>query len=116
MGHYFARAIHDPCVIVAIHPTPGSVEVYEADSSSSVANQKCYGAGFFALFLEIVLQFIFITLPKCAETLCFPFWDKDHNCDLGVDLDNLWTASQDLLSSTDTPVPSCAQRSDNMTH
>jgi len=91
VGHMIAASLNGPCV-------PG------------VMGDACAASVFMIVFTEVILIVLFLGLLLTAEGLADIYGDKAFQYDLGVDLDNLWQESQNVLKSMGTPCPALAQK------
>jgi hypothetical protein len=66
----------------------------------------CPSAAIMVMVAMVVLLFVYLGVLKCAEHLSDAYGDKAFHYDLGVDLDNLWRESQNVLKSMAYPPPS----------
>ena len=54
-------------------------------------------------------MFIYTALLKTAEHLSDAYGEKAYHYDLGIDLDNLWQESKNVLKATEVPRPKLRQ-------
>lgn len=91
-GHLVAKAMHYPCQGVWSAPNP--------------VDGTCPTGCAMAILSEIFLLIIFTGLLMTAEGLSDIYGNKAFHYDLGVDLDNLWQESQNVLASMEIEWPS----------
>jgi hypothetical protein len=80
-GHRFAGALNTGC--------------------DGTAGGICPSKAGFEVFLQLVLVVIFLSLLLTAANLAECYGDKQYHYDLGLDLDNLWAESKNVLESMD---------------
>ena len=94
-GHSYARGINDPCYSLTTFP--------EDDEGTGTGGCPSFAA--VTILVQVVLIMIFLIVLKVAEQLADPYGDRSFHYDLGVDLDNLWKNSQEVLKSMSVPPP-----------
>jgi hypothetical protein len=76
----------------------GQAVNYACDGTSS---GSCYGKAIINLWCHLSLVILYLSLLLTAANLAECYGDKQYHYDLGRDLDQVWTESQDLLKSMD---------------
>jgi len=90
-GHSVAAALSGPCV-------PG-------DSAPSCVPQVVT-----VVAMQVLYLMLFLCLLLTAEGMCDIYGDQVFHYDLGVDLDNLWEESQNVLKSMTVPCPAVSKK------
>jgi len=90
-GHAIGLALSGPCV-------PG-------DEASS-----CVPQAVMCVVMQLLYLILFLGLLLTAESMCDICGDGVFHYDLGVDLDNLWQESQNVLNSMAVPCPSLTRK------
>jgi hypothetical protein len=103
--HAFALALNSPCHIIASNP------VLKNDDDDDITG-SCVSNCAVTVIFQMVLIFTFLSVLKAAEKLADAYGPKAFHYDLGVDLDNLWNESKNVLQSMKVPRPKIRDRDD----
>lgn len=96
-GHQWFRCMHVSCAFLSENPTSWNTTAWDMQVCP-----MCLGSLVVGQFMII---FVFGILLTAATTMAECYGPEKFHYDLGVDLDNLWKESQNVLAAMDVELP-----------